>query len=303
MPDDRLNLFLKSTFALAEEDRVTNALLILFQHCSRDILLHFLKHLGVHVDSKAHISIREHIHYDAHNIVDGELSVPDKFLIPIESKIYKDQFIADGQAGTYFRLLSERRESRRVLLLISPDDREPDIVSAIKGQTDSCYIKWISWNDIHKWLREYFELLDSGRQVDRYLLSEFLAYLSALGLATSSEDDSDETQRLRSYLKHILGNETAEKALLHIYHFNGSHARKIARDHSIDFKGVLKQLRRFERSGVLRKEKQGNTVVYSFNERSPFFRPVYELIRTVYDRISLDEKQRIFSPGFRRQRE
>jgi len=109
-------------------------------------------------------------------------------------------------------------------------------------------------------------------------------------------------QRVRSQLKDILGNATAEKVLLHVFHFQGAHAAKIARDHNMNLSPVQRQLARLERSGLLRKERHGRTVVYYFNDQSPFLPPVLQLMQIVYDAIPLAEKQRVFSPSFRRQR-
>lgn len=300
MQEERLNLFLKTIYSLQEEDRVTNALLLVLQHSDRSLLAHFLGQLGILFNKGTNVFIREHLYYDSHNIVDGEILLPDKFLVAIEVKIYRNQFETDEQAGAYFRLLCKRQEKKRILLLVSPAETEPPIVNQIPGQNTECFIRWVPWAQVHAWLCEY-SILNSGGPIEKYLLSELSAYLQSLKLVGIPDGESDR-KRLSSKLKYILGNETAEKALLHIFHFKGAHARKIAKAHNINLYAVQKQLARFEKSGILCKEKQGRTIVYYFDDRSPFCKPIYQLIQKVYDAIPLSEKQRIFNPSFKRQR-
>ena len=52
-------------------------------------------------------------------------------------------------------------------------------------------------------------------------------------------------------LEGIFGNKTAEKVLLHIYHYGQIHASAIAKDYGIYSRSVLNQLERFENAGIL----------------------------------------------------
>ncbi len=277
---------------------MTNSLLIVLQHTQINVLSTFLHAIGIASDLHDSISIRDHIHYDEHNIVDGEIALAGDFVVAIESKIYKGMFENDYQAARYLDLLIEKDEKEKVLLLISPDDEQPNLVEELSVKRQDASIAWLSWIHVMKLLGEAVETIDA-QIIDTYLISEFKDYIEFLGLA-GSENQEDKKPRLRSRLQAILGNRTAEKALLHIYHFKSSYASQIARDHGLHLYSVQKQLDRFEQGGILYKERHGRTVLYYFNQRHPFFEPLQQLMRQVYDSISLEEKFKIFSPKFRR---
>lgn len=300
MQENKLNLFQKTTYSFSEEDRVTNALLLIFQHSDPSLVAHFLGFFSILYEEGLDVIIKDHLHYDDHNIIDGEISLNREFVVAIEVKIYRGKFELEDQVASYFKLLVKRSEKRKLLLLISPDDNEPPIIDQIPNQNLENSISWVSWSRIYTLLKDYHKL-SSKNTIERYLLSEFLDYLEALGLS-GEEDRNPYGEKLSSRLKYIFGNETAEKILLHIYHFKGAYGTQIAKGHNIDLYAVQQQLKRFEKSGVLRKERQGRTVLYYFNYRSPFFQPIYELIRRVYDTIPLSEKERIFNPRFQKKR-
>ncbi|MNL56021.1 hypothetical protein D3C87_1794800 [compost metagenome] len=95
-------------------------------------------------------------------------------------------------------------------------------------------------------------------------------------------------------LERIFGNKTAEKVLLHIYHYGESHASGIARDFSMALNPIIQQLNRFELAGVLVSKESGRSRVYSFNPKSPIMKPVKELIEITYEAIPLSERQSLF---------
>ncbi len=95
-------------------------------------------------------------------------------------------------------------------------------------------------------------------------------------------------------LEGIFGNKTAEKVLLHIFHYGESHASAIARDFSIAVTTVLQQLNRFERAGVLVSKESGRSRIYSFNPKYVFKKPIQEIIEKAYDSIPLSERQKMF---------
>ena len=95
-------------------------------------------------------------------------------------------------------------------------------------------------------------------------------------------------------LEGIFGNKTAEKVLLHIFHYGESHASGIAKDFNVALNPVVQQLNRFELAGVLVSKEAGRARVYSFNPKSPFSKPVKEIIEIAYEGISLSERQKIF---------
>lgn len=95
-------------------------------------------------------------------------------------------------------------------------------------------------------------------------------------------------------LEGIFGNKTAEKVLLHIFHYGESHASAIAKDFSIAVNPVIQQLNRFERAGILVSKESGRARVYSFNPKSAFNKPIQEIIEKAYDSIPLSERQKLF---------
>jgi hypothetical protein len=96
-------------------------------------------------------------------------------------------------------------------------------------------------------------------------------------------------------LEGIFGNENAEKALLHIYHYGEIHASAIAKDYGVALTPIKNQLERFENAGILVAKQIGKARVYSFNQKSPFSSPVKEIIKIMYESLSLNSKQKIFS--------
>ena len=95
-------------------------------------------------------------------------------------------------------------------------------------------------------------------------------------------------------LEGIFGNKTAEKVLLHIFHYGESHASAIARDFKTSLNPIIQQLGRFELAGVLVSKELGRTRVYSFNPKSPLSKPIMALIEIAYESIPLSERQVIF---------
>ena len=98
----------------------------------------------------------------------------------------------------------------------------------------------------------------------------------------------------KSMLEGIFGNKTAEKVLLHIFHYGESHASAIANDFSTAVNPIIQQLNRFELAGVIVSKESGRSRIYSFNPKSPFTKPVKEIIEKAYESIPLSERQKIF---------
>lgn len=78
-------------------------------------------------------------------------------------------------------------------------------------------------------------------------------------------------------LEGIFGNKTAEKVLLHIYHYGEIHASAIASDYKIALTPIKQQLTRFESAGVLIGRDVGRSRLYFFNPKSPFTKPIKEM--------------------------
>ena len=95
-------------------------------------------------------------------------------------------------------------------------------------------------------------------------------------------------------LEGIFGNKTAEKILLHIYHYGESHASAIAQDFKMALNPIRQQLDRFERAGVLVSKEMGRSRIYSFNLKSPLVKPLKEIMEIAYNAIPLTEREHIF---------
>ena len=92
----------------------------------------------------------------------------------------------------------------------------------------------------------------------------------------------------------VLGNKTAEMVLLHIHHYGESHAAAISNDLKLSQTAVRGQLNRFEKAGILTSKEIGRSRVYSFNPKSPFTKPVKELISVAYESIPLYKREKLF---------
>ena len=96
-------------------------------------------------------------------------------------------------------------------------------------------------------------------------------------------------------LEGIFGNKTAERVLLHIYHYGEIHASAISQDYGIALNPIKGQLDRFEHAGVLSSKEVGRSRLYFFNPKSVFLGPVRDLLKITYESIPLKEREKIFA--------
>lgn len=95
-------------------------------------------------------------------------------------------------------------------------------------------------------------------------------------------------------LEGVFGNKTAERVLLHVYHYGEIHASAIAQDYGMAVTPIKGQLDRFERAGILVSKEVGRSRLYFFNPKSVFLNPVKALLKIVYESIPLNEREEIF---------
>jgi predicted transcriptional regulator len=95
-------------------------------------------------------------------------------------------------------------------------------------------------------------------------------------------------------LEGVFGNKTAERVLLHVYHYGEIHASAIAQDYGMAVNPVKGQLDRFEQAGILASKEVGRSRLYFFNPKSVFLSPVKELLKIVYESIPLNEREKLF---------
>ncbi len=107
----------------------------------------------------------------------------------------------------------------------------------------------------------------------------------------------DSTERIRyniRMLDEILGR-TAQKILLHLFHYGETYASAVSRDLSTSLGQVQRGLDHLESSGLLISKRSGKTRIYTFNPKSPFTKPFRDIVRIEYEGIPLEERERLFS--------
>lgn len=93
----------------------------------------------------------------------------------------------------------------------------------------------------------------------------------------------------------ILGSKTAQKLFLHLYHYGESYPSAVAKDMKVSLGAVQKQFERFENAGIIISKLQGRTRVYQFNlKNGSIVKPFKQIVKVLYDSISLREKEELF---------
>jgi DNA-binding transcriptional ArsR family regulator len=95
-------------------------------------------------------------------------------------------------------------------------------------------------------------------------------------------------------LEVILGNKTAAKVMLYLFHYGEAHASVISKDLEITLSQVQKQLSRFEEGDILVSKKVGNIRVYQFNPKAAASKKLKELIELYYNSIPIKEREKVF---------
>jgi hypothetical protein len=81
-------------------------------------------------------------------------------------------------------------------------------------------------------------------------------------------------------LESLLGNKSAEKVMLALYHHGELHASAIAQIYETALDPIKKQLERFEEAGYLNARPIGRSRLYSFNKDHPLHLPLIQLIQS-----------------------
>ena len=100
---------------------------------------------------------------------------------------------------------------------------------------------------------------------------------------------------MQSPLQGILGNVTAERVLLHLFHYGEIHASAVAGDYEMAVTPVLRQLERLAQSGLLVSRQVGRSRVYQFDPRSPIATALKNLVQVAYEGIPLRDRQKLFA--------
>ncbi|MBF0298950.1 MAG: ArsR family transcriptional regulator [Oligoflexia bacterium] len=96
-------------------------------------------------------------------------------------------------------------------------------------------------------------------------------------------------------IEKLFGNETAGLILLNIFHYERIHASAISKNISKALRPVLNQLQKFEEIGLLVSQEIGRSRQYFFNPKSPYTRPVKEILEITYQSMPVNLKEKMFS--------
>lgn len=138
------NLFVKTRYSLAEEDRVVNAMSLTLQHLPTQSLIGLFNQLSIPITPNETPVFDDHVAFGPESIVDLVISVPNESIVFAEAKVVPKQFDDPEQAHRYWRILSARSEARRCLLLVSPDSHAPSSVATLRALDPSIRIAWLS---------------------------------------------------------------------------------------------------------------------------------------------------------------
>ena len=97
-------------------------------------------------------------------------------------------------------------------------------------------------------------------------------------------------------LEGLLGNATAEKALLYLEQYEEGYAKAVSDTfEDVTLSMVQRQLERFERAGLLVSVLKGRTRLFTWNPRYPFLKEVRALLRKALEALPAAERNRYFS--------
>jgi hypothetical protein len=100
---------------------------------------------------------------------------------------------------------------------------------------------------------------------------------------------------MEGFLKELTGSKTAEWCLLHLFHYGETYGRAVSEDLPASLLNVQRQLEKLELSGVLVSSLKGRTRIYKWNPKSPFTKPLQEIVRIQYESLSLEKRSQLFS--------
>ena len=95
-------------------------------------------------------------------------------------------------------------------------------------------------------------------------------------------------------LEAILGNQTAAKIMLYLFHYGEAYANGVSKEMGITLSQVQKQLDKFENADILISKKNGTVRTYQFNPKLGVVKRLKDLIEVFYEAISLEEREKMF---------
>ena len=85
-------------------------------------------------------------------------------------------------------------------------------------------------------------------------------------------------------LEVLFGGKAAAKVLLFIENYGDGYASRIARTFEMPLSEVQKQLKKFERVGILVSRKVGTSRIYTWNPRDPALEGLKDLLRQTLEK-------------------
>ena len=157
-----------------EENHLTNSLLLVLDH-NRNLLRYILKTFKIDIRGK-NVNLLSQV---APRTIEERSSIPDgyiytddySFCIGIETKIKPNALRKDQILG-HLKQLSQYERS--ILLVLTPDEDEPSIISSLKN--DHKNLKFISWITLLKYMSKVGP--DKGKnEICKFVYDEFLTYV------------------------------------------------------------------------------------------------------------------------------
>ncbi len=102
---------------------------------------------------------------------------------------------------------------------------------------------------------------------------------------------------MNGVLKELTGSKTAELCLLHLFHYGEGYGRAIVDDFPkhVSLLNVQRQLEKLELAGILVSKTAGRTRMFTWNPKSPYVKPLKEIVKIQYESMSLEDRQELFT--------
>lgn len=100
-------------------------------------------------------------------------------------------------------------------------------------------------------------------------------------------------------LDKLFGNDTLVMILLNLFHYGEVYSSLIEKNTGTGSRAILNQLNKMEEGGFFVSRQVGRTRLYQFNPKSPFTKPIKEIINITYSNLSLKQKEKMFQERVR----